>query len=305
MTATLRRLTSQYAALAAVVAAAAIGLATPEPGRVLARHDAINIVLAVLVFLASLTIPTHVASRLSQHGLRLLVATVLTSVTVAGTAWAVSHLVPTGPLRVGVVAAGVAPVEIATLGLAPLAGGEALASAVMLMTSTLLTALFAGPAMAFLAGGAQVQTGDVAWTLLVVVVVPLAVGLAIRSHVAPGARARALSMVTLAVVVLVWLVASQARLSADYLAVGLALVLLIIAGAGVGLALGRLLDPPAGVSLVFAASMRDFAIASGIATAAVGAAAAAPLGLYGIMVMTWGAGGASVLRHHRLSPRPS
>ena len=36
--------------------------------------------------------------------------------------------------------------------------------------------------------------------------------------------------------------------------------------------------------------MRDFAIASGIAAAAFGAAAAAPLGLYGIMVMLWGTG---------------
>jgi len=32
--------------------------------------------------------------------------------------------------------------------------------------------------------------------------------------------------------------------------------------------------------------MRDFAIARGIATAAIGAAPAAPLGLYRIMVMT-------------------
>jgi hypothetical protein len=47
--------------------------------------------------------------------------------------------------------------------------------------------------------------------------------------------------------------------------------------------------------------MRDFAIASGIAAAAFGTAAAAPLGLYGIMVMLWGTGVAGALQHEARS----
>ena len=42
--------------------------------------------------------------------------------------------------------------------------------------------------------------------------------------------------------------------------------------------------------------MRDFAIAAGLAAAAFGPAAAAPLGLYGIAVLVWGTAVASVLR---------
>jgi hypothetical protein len=42
--------------------------------------------------------------------------------------------------------------------------------------------------------------------------------------------------------------------------------------------------------------MRDFAIAAGLATAAFGAAAAAPLGLYGVLVMVWGTAAAGHLR---------
>jgi hypothetical protein len=42
--------------------------------------------------------------------------------------------------------------------------------------------------------------------------------------------------------------------------------------------------------------MRDFAIAAGLATAAFGPEAAAPLGLYGIAVLVWGTGAAGFLR---------
>jgi hypothetical protein len=42
--------------------------------------------------------------------------------------------------------------------------------------------------------------------------------------------------------------------------------------------------------------MRDFAIAAGLATAAFGTSAAAPLGLYGMMVLLWGTGAAGWLR---------
>ena len=42
--------------------------------------------------------------------------------------------------------------------------------------------------------------------------------------------------------------------------------------------------------------MRDFAIAAGLAAAAFGPAAAAPLGLYGVAVLVWGTAVAGVLR---------
>ena len=43
-----------------------------------------------------------------------------------------------------------------------------------------------------------------------------------------------------------------------------------------------------GVASLPSISMRDFAVAAGIAAAAFGPEAAAPLGLYGIIVMIWG-----------------
>jgi hypothetical protein len=51
--------------------------------------------------------------------------------------------------------------------------------------------------------------------------------------------------------------------------------------------------------------MRDFAIAAGIATTAFGPAAAAPLGLYGILVLVWGTAVAGALRKQGTRPSPA
>jgi predicted Na+-dependent transporter len=50
-------------------------------------------------------------------------------------------------------------------------------------------------------------------------------------------------------------------------------------------------------------SMRDFAIAAGLATSAFGAAAAAPLGLYGVVVLVWATAVAGFARR-RARPTP-
>jgi hypothetical protein len=55
-----------------------------------------------------------------------------------------------------------------------------------------------------------------------------------------------------------------------------------------GAALGLRASLPVATALMLTTSMRDFAIAAGIAVAAFGAASAAPLGLYGVMVIGWG-----------------
>jgi hypothetical protein len=89
--------------------------------------------------------------------------------------------------------------------------------------------------------------------------------------------------------VLVWLVSGQVRLSAAYAALAGVLVALIAASAAIGLLLAWRLESPARTAVLLNVSMRDFAVASGIAAAAFGPAAAAPLGIYGVLVMAWGA----------------
>jgi hypothetical protein len=76
----------------------------------------------------------------------------------------------------------------------------------------------------------------------------------------------------------------------------LAVVVFLPASAVVGRLLGLRAPRPVAAALLLTTSMRDFAIAAGLAAAAFGPAAAAPLGLYGILVLVWGTTAAGALR---------
>jgi predicted Na+-dependent transporter len=71
-------------------------------------------------------------------------------------------------------------------------------------------------------------------------------------------------------------------------------------------ALGRILAlrvPPArATAILLPVAMRDFAVAAGIAAAAFGPAAAAPLGAYGVLVLLAGSAVAIIARRHRPAP---
>jgi predicted Na+-dependent transporter len=101
------------------------------------------------------------------------------------------------------------------------------------------------------------------------------------------------------------MIAAEVHLSARYLAVAVALVAFLAGTVLVGIVLAGTVLPdararrPAAIAVLLTTSMRDFAIAAGLAAAAFGPAAAAPLGLYGVLVMIWGTAAAGRLRRYR------
>jgi predicted Na+-dependent transporter len=233
--------------------------------------------------------------------------------------WAVSRIVGAGPLRDGVLVVGLAPCEIASVATTAMAGGEAAVSAGVLIGSTIAAVALAGPILTLEAGHAGVSPGGIIANLALVVALPLAVGLAARAcaeapppdtssaaanrllaaaRVLATARAERVASRTAlaAVAALVALIAAEIRLSAAYLAVAAALLLFLLGSALVGHFLGARADRPTATALLLTTSMRDFAIAAGLAAAAFGPAAAAPLGLYGVAVLVWGTAVAGVLR---------
>jgi BASS family bile acid:Na+ symporter len=188
-----------------------------------------------------------------------------------------------------------------------MAGGDAAVSAGVLIGSTVTMVLFAGPIAAIEAGHASISPGGIIANLALVVALPLAAGVAVRAWdgrlpLAAGALStaraqRAASAVALfAVAALVALIAAEVHLSARYAAVAGALAVFLVCSALVGRLLGLRAPRPAAAALLLTASMRDFAIAAGLATVAFGPAAAAPLGLYGILVLVWGTAAAGLLR---------
>ena len=198
--------------------------------------------LVILVFATAVTIDPRALRRLAAAW-RHVLAAVLTGVTVLpALSWAVAHLVPAGPLRDGVLVTGLAPCEIASVATTALAGGEAAVAAGVLIGSTLATVILAAPILTLEAGHASFSPAGVIANLAVVVALPLAAGIALRSWPGPVARAlatgraeTAASRTALAAVAaLVALVAAEVHLSASYAAVAGALALFLAASAVLG-----------------------------------------------------------------------
>jgi predicted Na+-dependent transporter len=197
-------------------------------------------------------------------------------------------------------AVGVAPAEIATVALTVRARGRPTTAAALLVASAAVTAVLAAPTLALVAGGGAVRTGELVLTLVLVVVVPFALALAAGGRLHAGGRRQAERVAQGAVLVLVALVASQVVPDAVLVRAAAALAVVIAGGAALGHALGRLVAPPDRAAVLLSVSMRDFAVAAGIASAAFGSDATPPLGLYGVMVMVWGTVVAA--RRRRLGP---
>jgi hypothetical protein len=178
-----------------------------------------------------------------------------------------------------------------------MAGGSVVLAGGLLIGSTVLTVAASGTILSWEVQHTSVHPAHIVTDLLLVVALPLAVAIVLRSRVSlPDRPALVASTVsTLSVAALVALIASQTHLELSYLRVVAGLALFLAGTIGVGLLLGRG-KPEVGRALLLTTSMRDFAIAASLAATAFGPRAAAPLGLYGIMVLAWGTGSAGFMR---------
>ncbi len=273
-----------------VVVVAVAGLAARSPGAALVAHGGINAVLAVLVLFSVLSVPGRALTSLSHLWPRLVLVLAATTVVLPVVALGVGYLVGPVGLRHGVLAVGVAPAEVASIGITGIAEGDVAAAAALLVASVVIGVVVGGPILSLLAG-VTVSSGHVVGTLALVVGLPLVIGLVGRrlAETSPlrGRLANVVAMV--AVLALVYLVASQAHLSLAYLSAAGALLVLIAVSAGLGRLFGRLFPADAARAVLLHVSMRDFAVASGIAAAAFGPRSTGPLALYGVLVITWGA----------------
>ncbi len=297
-----RSLAAGYPEFVLVLAAAALGLSVQPPLAWLAGHQGISVLLAVLVFATALTIDPAELRRLPAAWRPALAALVVGVTVLPALSWAVSRFVAAGSLRDGVLVVGLAPCEIASVATTAMAGGEAALSAGLLIGSTLGAIMVAGPVLSLEAGGqAAVHPGGIIANLALVVALPLAAGLLVRARVPAAARAgRAASVTALvSVAALVALIAAEVHLSGRYLGVAAALLAFLAGSALIGGLLGYRAARSRATALLLTTSMRDFAIAAGLAAAAFGPAAAAPLGLYGILVLVWGTAAAGRLRQRR------
>jgi predicted Na+-dependent transporter len=171
-----------------------------------------------------------------------------------------------------------------------LAGGEVATAAGLLIASTLLTVLLAGPILALLGAHAATSQLGLLLTLALVVALPMVAGCAMRTFDPFGGRERPLVQIlgVASLLVLLWEVASELRPHAGDGLVAVALLAYLAGCTALGWLLARGLPPPRRTAVILPTAMRDFAVAAGIAASAFGTAAA-PLGIYGVMVLVFGA----------------
>ena len=289
-----------------VLVAAAAGVAAPGPGRAVSAANGIDSALAVLVFATGLSLRLADLAAAARAWRRIAVVLLVSTVTLPALAWATSQLIGSEQLRAGMQAVGVAPAEVATVALCVIAGGEAAVCAVLLVASTIITVLGAGPILSLLGTHASVSSAGLLGNLAVVVALPLAAGVALRAFWSPGVRLDAVvRLVTvLALLFLLWQVASQIRLDAAYTRVIAALALYIAGSAALGRVLATDLPGGRATAILLPVAMRDFAVAAGIAAAAFGPAAAAPLGAYGVLVLLLGSGVTLLSRRRGRAAQP-
>ncbi len=292
-----RDLVGRYVELVVVAAAAVLGLTVQAPLVRVAGDTGIDVLLAVLVFATAVTIRPAALWQLPTVWRNMLAALVAGVSILPLLSWMVSRLVAAGSLRDGIMTVGLAPCEIASVATTSMAAGDAAVSAGSLIGSTAATIALAGPLLTLETGHSSVHQGQVALNLTLVVVLPLVAGLLVGK--APPVRSRtsiADTVATLSVAGLVAFIAAHVHLSIRYLAVAAALVVFLAGSVGLGELLGRGTDRASGTAFLLTTSMRDFAIAAAIAAQAFGPAAAAPLGIYGILVLVWGTAAAGYLR---------
>jgi len=282
--------TAERFLLAGVLAVTVASVGAPAPGRAFSRHNGIDLTLALLVLATGLSLRLSDLAAVRAAGRRIALVLAVSAVALPALAWAASQLIADPVLRSGMQAAGVAPAEVATVALCVMAGGEAAVCAALLAGSTVLTVLTAGPALSLLGARANVPAASLLGQLALIVALPLAAGIALRAVRPPGPAADAVIrlIAVAALLVLLWQVASQIRLDAAYATVIAALACYLAGSAVLGRLLGIGAPAPRATAVALPVALRDFAVAAGIAAAAFGPAAAAPLGAYGVLVLLAG-----------------
>jgi predicted Na+-dependent transporter len=299
----LRSFVAAYPELLGVLVAAAIGLSAQAPLAWLADREGINVLLAILVFATALGVEPAALRHLGDTWRPLLVSLVAGITVLPALSWVASRLVAAGSLRDGVMVVGLAPCEIASVATTAMAGGATVLAAGILVASTAGAIAIAGPTLALEAGHVNIDPGQIIVNLALVVALPLAAGLLLRAARPPGRRVETAAALTATVSVsaLVALIASEVHFSGRYFGVLGGLLVFLAGSALVGWLLGRRRDRPTADAMLLTTSMRDFAIAASLAIAAFGPAAAAPLGVYGILVLIWGTATAGTLRRRAKS----
>ena len=215
-------------------------------------------------------------------------------------AWVIGRPFAT-PIRDGLLGVGLSSSEVATVGLVALAGADATIALGAVTGSLVLAALIGPLTIGVLARVACHGSGiHLLARFALVVIVPLAVGVALRSGdrlklwlQAQDASREGVAAITVATLVYAALSGTS---GAHHLGAALlASAAFLAVSAALGELWRRRARPEAAVPGALAIAMRDFAVAAALATQAFGTAAGAVPGVYGVLMLLAGSAAAGWL----------
>ncbi len=299
MTSTLGRLLAgaPRALTALALAAAALAIVVPSA----AVSDRSDLLLALLVLVTALGIPASELAALRRHAVLVAFLSVAPVLVLSLVAWLLGRLFATST-QDGLLAVGLASSEVASVGLVALAAADA-TIALGIVTGSLVVSAVLGPAaIGLLAPSAHHGgTGHLLGRFALVVILPLAAGVAVRTVAPRLARVdpEREGVAALTVAVLVYAALSGAHGAQGLGAALVAGLLFLAVSAGLGELWRRTRPGPAAVPGALTIGMRDFAVAAALASQAFGSRAAAVPGVYGVVMLLAGAAAAGALGPHR------
>ena len=275
------------------LAAAALAIAVPSAA-VAGRSD---LLLGLLVLVTALGIPATELGALRRHTVPVAFLSVVPLLVLSAVAWALGRPFAL-PTRDGLLAVGLASSEVASVGLVALAAADA-TIALGVVTGSLVVSALVGPAVIGLLAPAAHRggTGHLLGRFALVVILPLAVGVAGRTLAPRLARVdpQREGVAALTVAVLVYAALSGARGAHGLGAALLASLLFLAVSAVLGALWSRMRPGRAAVPGALTIGMRDFAVAAALASQAFGGSAAAVPGVYGVVMLLAGAAAAGAL----------
>jgi predicted Na+-dependent transporter len=273
--------------------------AVVAPSATVAGH--VDLLLAALVLVTALDIDPAQLRAVATRWRAVLVLSVAPLVVLALLARAIAA-VAGGTTGIGVLAVGLSPTEVASVGLIALMGGPVELALAVLAGSLVVSALLGPPALGLLAAhAAHVHVLSLLGRFALVVIVPLLAGVAVRSRLRPG-RLVGSGLPAAGSLLVVALVYGSLSGTGSHGLLGAAEVSgAFLAGSTI---LALLVRPRLGETpLALTVAMRDFAVGAALASAAGGPAAARVAGVYGVLMLLLGTGvTAAVRRRARRAP---
>jgi BASS family bile acid:Na+ symporter len=282
--------------------AAVLALVVPSQG----AADRSDLLLAALVLATSLGIAGSDLLALRRHAAAVTILSVAPLIVLALAAWALGQLWGENT-RDGLLAVGLSSSEVASVGLAALAGADATIALGAVTGSLVLSAVLGPVAIGWLAGHAgHGGSGHLLVRFALVVILPLGLGVAIRSLPAAASRLKVRDAEREGVGAIVVAILVYAALSGTHGAHGLGSALLaslaflaVSGGLAAAWQRSRRHGDATAAPGALAIAMRDFAVAAALASQAFGNRAAAVPGVYGVVMLLAGSGFVAGVRRSR------